>query len=918
MLKIYDFTVSQRTQPLGLDEAQPRFCWKLESDVQNTMQTSSRLTVQGEDGLFWDSGLRAGDASQFVPYEGPALSARTAYTVLLSAADNHGSTAQAQTTWETGLLGGERFEAQWITDPRGEAAKGLPVFSRRFSVPKPVRRARLYATAHGIYEAELDGAKAGSACFAPGWTSYHKRLQYQTLALPLTPGEHTLSFTLAGGWYCGLLGFNPQPNHYGDHLSVLAQLCIDYDDGTSELLATDGTWQVTDSPVRTAEFYLGEVCDLTAAPGVGAAAQTEQLPKSVLVAQEDEAVEIVDRLAPVGRILTPRGETVLDFGQNLTGVAEVRLDLPRGSRITLRHAEALDENGNFYTGNLSFAKSQDTIVCPGGPVCWRPRFTYHGFRYLCVEGLAPEQLHPEDFRACVMTTALAQTSEFLCSNPLVNQLQNNIRWSQQDNFLEIPTDCPQRSERLGWTGDICAYARTALFNASPVLFLKKWLRDLAVDQGADGAVPGVVPDILDTEGGSVSAAAFWGDAAVVVPWQLYWQRGDADVLREQYPSMTAWVAYMRAQCGENGLWQKGFQYGDWLGLDADKSGLTDSRVGATDVYFLANCCYADSVRILAQAAALLGKVDDARQYAALHDAIVQAFRKEYVTASGRLVSETQTACVLALKCGLLPPQYRAAAAQRLAANIAAHRNHLVTGFVGTPFLCDVLSENGYHALAGTLLLQEEAPSWLYEVKMGATTVWERWDSILPDRSFNPENMNSLNHYAYGSIGSWLYRRIGGLRPAAPGYRKICIAPQFVRGITWADTRLESPYGLVRCAWRCEQGRITVDVTVPANTAAEVLLPETQETHAVGSGVYHWEYPTQTELKAARYSMETTLKTMLAHPAGRAVIEQAAPEMLTNPMMEYAVNFTANEMLAYAPEAKPLYEAILAAMNESGV
>ena len=918
MLKIRDFTVSQRTHPLGLDEAQPRFCWKLESDAKDTVQAYSRLTVQGEDGLFWDSGLQAGETSLFVPYEGPALSAQTAYTAALTVTDSHGETAGAQAAWETGLLHGEAFSAQWITDPRKEAAKGLPVFSRRFSVQKPVRRARLYATAHGIYEAELDGRKVGDACFAPGWTSYHRRLQYQTLAPELAPGEHTLSFTLANGWYCGLLGFNPQPNHYGSHLSLLAQLCIAYEDGTSEVLATDETWQVTDSPVRTAEFYMGEECDMTAGPGVCAPAQTEPLPKTGITAQEDEAVEIVDRRAAACRLVTPRGEIVLDFGQNLTGTAEVKLDLPRGQRITLRHAESLDENGNFYTGNLSFAKAQDTLVCPGGPVCWRPRFTYHGFRYLCVEGLAPEQVHPEDFRVCVMTTAIAQTGEFLCSNPLVNQLQNNIRWSQQDNFLEIPTDCPQRSERLGWTGDIRAYAETALFNAAPVLFLKKWLRDLAVDQGADGAVPGVVPDILDAEDGSVSTAAFWGDAATVVPWQLYWQRGDADVLREQYPSMKAWVEYMRAQCGENGLWQKGFQYGDWLGLDADKSGLTDSRVGATDVYFLANCCYADSVHILAGTAALLGKEDDARQYAALHDAIAAAFRKEYITASGRLVSETQTACVLALKGDLLPQQFRAGTVQRLAASIAAHRNHLVTGFAGTPFLCDVLSENGCHALAGTLLLQEEAPSWLYEVRMGATTIWERWDSILPDHSFNPENMNSLNHYAYGSIGSWLYRRIGGVSPAAPGWKKILLAPQFIRGITWADTRLESPYGLVRCAWRCEHGRITVDVTVPANATAKVQLPEKPDAVEVGSGTYHWEYPTQTELTAARYTMDTTLKTMLAHPAGRAVIEQAAPEMLTNPMIEYAMNFSASEMLSYAPEAKPLYEAILAAMNKSGV
>ena len=625
----------------------------------------------------------------------------------------------------------------------------------------------------------------------------------------------------------------------------------------------------------------------------------------------------VQMLPVVKDFLAPNGEWVLDFGQNITGVVHAKLDLPAGAQVRLRHAESLDENGNFYTGNLSFAKSEDTFRSAGQPAEYLPRFTCHGFRYLCVEGLPESQRDPAAFTACVLTTDLRRTGQFRCSDERVNQLQSNIQWSQQDNFLEVPTDCPQRSERLGWTGDIRAYGCTALFNSDAALFLKKWLRDLAADQGEDGAVPYVVPDVLDAPGQPVSTASFWGDSAVVLPWEIYMASGDRAVLREQYPSMKAWVDYMTAQTGENGLWQTGFQYGDWLGLDAERTGLVDERVGATDPYLAANVSYADSTRLLAETAALLGYAEDAAHYRALHDSIVEAFRREYLTPTGRMVSETQTALTLALHFGMLPETQRQAAAARLATSVEAHKNHIITGFVGTPFVCDVLSDNGRHDLAGKLVLQDDNPSWLYEVKMGATTIWERWDSILPDGSFNPANMNSLNHYAYGSIGSWMYRRLGGLEPLEPGYRRFRFQPQPVRGITWAECSLDSPYGIIRCAWRCENGRYTLDLTVPANTTAEVHLPEQAEVLTLGSGTHHWEYATATNLAAERYTMESTLRTVMDHPVTRPILEQYAPEFLSNPMMEYVMNNTLNEMLAYAAQARPLFEMILKAMNESG-
>ena len=399
----------------------------------------------------WDTGRVESGDSLFVPYAGPALQPRTAYRVQVEVWDNHGQTACAETGVETGLRGPDGFAAQWIADPF-EGEHPLPVFETEFAIDTPVKTARLYIMAHGIYEAELDGAKLGDAWFAPGWTSYHKRLQYQTIPVDtarLTPGRHTLHVTVANGWYKGALGFVPRPNHYGDRAALLAMLCLD-----GRTVATGEGWRVTTGPVQRAEFYYGEDYDAAAPAAAPRPPLLPGLDKKNLIAQEDEPVRCVQMLPVVKDFLAPNGEWVLDFGQNITGVVHAKLDLPAGAQVRLRHAESLDENGNFYTGNLSFAKSEDTFRSAGQPAEYLPRFTYHGFRYLCVEGLPESQRDPAAFTACVLTTDLRRTGQFRCSDERVNQLQSNIQWSQQDNFLEVPTDCPQRSERLGWTGDI--------------------------------------------------------------------------------------------------------------------------------------------------------------------------------------------------------------------------------------------------------------------------------------------------------------------------------------------------------------------------------------------------------------------------------------------------------------------------------
>ena len=915
MLNLYDLTIEYKTNPLGLDEVQPRFSWKLESDRNDTRQTAYRIIVSNSEPL-WDSGRVESEQSILIEYLGVLFEPRTAYTWTVTVWDNHGESASASASFETGLLSGAAFEgkARWITHGLDKDETASPIFTKTFTVSKPVARARLYATALGLYEAELNSEKIDDSFFAPGWTSYRKRLQYQTYAIDtLREGENQLRFTLGKGWYSGALGFMPMPNLYGDTTAMLALLIVSYNDGTEELIGTDESWDVSTGTICFSEIYDGETQDWTLPETCIGKALSFEHGFDTLVAQENEPVRCLMTLPVVREFMAPNGEHLFDFAQNLTGWVEVKITGRPGQKIVLHHAESLDENGNFYTGNLSFAKATDTYILSGEDQTIRPHFTYHGFRYVCVEGL--EEGQSIELTACHLSSDLKENGSFSCSDSRVNRLQQNIVWGQRDNYLDVPTDCPQRSERLGWTGDATAFTPTAVFHQNIMPFMRKWMHDFSADQTAETGAPQVVPNTL---GNDQMGPAYWGDVATVVPWTLYETYGDKRVLIEQYESMKTWTEYVRRSCGANGLWQTGFQYGDWLGLDVEANGLADERKGATDDYFVANACYLWTLQIMADTAAVLGNGEDEAFYRDLREKVLSAFRDEYVTKTGRLVCETQTAMTLALHFGLVEEKDRAAIAERLAQNIAAHKTHLTTGFVGTPYLCLALSDNGKHDVAGKLLLQEENPGWLYEVKMGATTVWERWNSIMPDGSFNPANMNSLNHYAYGAIGYWLYTRLCGLKRLEPGYKRLAVAPQFIKGITHAALTYECVYGTIKTAWHCEGGTITVDLTVPANTTAELTLPEKGETLTLGSGSYHYEYATETHLEQDRYTLETQLRLMLDHPVAQPIIRQYIPQMLDNPMIEYVRNEPISSLLTYAPEAKPLYEMILKAMNESQV
>ena len=906
-MKLYDLRTEYRVNPVGLANRKPRFSWKMYSAEKNTMQTSYKINVIDENGnQVWNSGKRLSQNSVLISYDGEKLESETYYTVLVSVTDNHGNTAEIEGTFETGIFDNTQFSAQMITGSFPTEETACPVFGKRFSVKKKVKKARLYATAHGVYEVTLNGQTVGDYRMAPGWTSYHNRLQYQIYDVTekLT-AENEMEITVGNGWYKGILGFTCEPNCYGTQAGAFAELHVFYEDGSKEVIATDEGWSVRTGEIRYSEIYMGETIDTDESEIAEGKTVKKQFDKTVLTAQENEPVRITERISGKALITTPKGEKLVDFGQILTGVVELHVKGKKGQKIVIRHAEVLDKDGNFYPETLRQAKSIDTFICNGEEQIFRPHFTFHGFRYICVEGL--DEFTEDQFTACVIHSDMEKTGDFSCSNRKVDQLQKNITWSQRDNFLDIPTDCPQRDERLGWMGDAQVFSWTAAFNRNTALFYTKWMRDIAAESSLEKGVPHVVPDILEQYSSSA-----WSDAAVIIPWVVYQIYGDKDILEENWKCMHEWVDYIRNNCGENGLWQTGFQYGDWLALDKEESA---DRTGATDKYMIANAYYLYVTDLVKKTAEVLGKTEEASIYANLYTVTLKAFQEEYYTATGRIVSETQTGAILSLYFNLAREKDRERILNTLLTNISNHKNHLATGFVGTPYICHVLSENGAHEMAAALFMKEDYPSWLYAVNMGATTIWERWNSIRPDGTFDESGMNSLNHYAYGSVGDWMYRKIAGLSQLEPGYKKFQIKPMFVKGIEEWGVKFESVYGKIVAETSCKNGKIHMHVEVPANTTAVIILPEKNETLEVGSGVYDYEYETETSLVVERFSMDSTLAEIIAEPLAVEMFNQMAPGMLEGPMIQFAYGMTLSEMLGAAPEAKPMYEAVINALNQ---
>ncbi len=885
MLSIYDLETEYRENPVGIDEARPAFSWKLKSTEKDVIQKSYRITVSQDGRPLWDTGTVETDRSLYIPYEGEALDPRTRYVLRVEVADQRGERADAEGFFETGLMSWENFHADWITHDFADDLEPCAVFVRDFSAQKTVECARMYVSALGVYEMALNGQRVGDARFAPGWTSYQERLQYQTYDVTGSIKEDNhLEITVGNGWYKGILGFYGQGNHYGDRTAVIAQIVLTYDDGTTEEIASDESWRCKTAFRRYSEIYHGEIIDYTTPPQDLRPVHRYDYAKDILVAQVDEPVRIIRRVAAKKLIISPKNEKIIDFGQNLTGVVEARLSCPRGTKVTVSHAEALDENGNFFTTNLRTARATDTFICSGGEDVFLPAFTYHGFRYIRVEGL--EEIDISRFTACVMHTDCKRTGTFSCSDADINQLWHNIDWTMRSNFLDIPMDCPQRDERLGYTGDTEIFLPTAVFHRNVALFFRKWLRDLIVEQTDEFGVPLTVPDILRTN----ACVSIWHDAATIVPWILWQTYGDRRVLEEQYDSMRRSVAYTRRLAGEDGLLlaENSSQFGDWVALDAPKGPFRkapegimypsmDEKAGGTDPYLIGNVYYLYSIDIMRKTAGILGLESDEEDYRSLYDDVLSKFRAEYITASGRVVSDTQTAAALVLYFNLIEEKDRQKVTDRLVMNLIKTKKHLRTGFVGTQYITHALSQNGQHDLMGDILFKDDCPSWIYSVRLGATTIWELWDGVNPDGSFNLFEMNSLNQFGFASIGDWLYRELCGITALAPGYKKSRIAPRLVKGITSVNAAYETVYGPISCDFSCEDGRIIADIHVPENTTAEICLPE-REAVTVGSGDYHFEYGTALSFKKERYSMDSTLNELLAQPVAAKMFADEAPEL----------------------------------------
>ncbi|MFK4790886.1 family 78 glycoside hydrolase catalytic domain [Microbacterium sp. ZW T5_56] len=772
---------------------------------------------------------------------------------------NDGAEASEWSEWsvvEAGLLSASDWSAQFV-GPAEDAIASPRVRTEFAAQHGEILRARLYATGHGLFQLEINGERVGDDEFAPGWSAYESRLRYVTYDVTrmLASGQNVVGAWLGDGWWRGYLGWGDKKALYGSQLSLLAQLEIEYADGTVQTVATGPEWTAGPGPIMTADIYNGETFDARlhdpswCRPGADTAEWNPVVIRergdAELVAPDGPPVRVVETRAVQQVLTSPSGATILDFGQNLVGRLRLTVSGEAGTSITLRHAEVL-EHGELATGPLRAAKATDVYVLGGGDAqTWAPRFTFHGFRYAEVTGW-PGSFDPDAVVAEVLHSDLERTGWFETDDELVARLHDNVVWGMRGNFVDVPTDCPQRDERLGWTGDLQIFAPTASYLYNSAGFLSSWLKDLAAEQRHYGGTPMVVPAIVT---GYTGPTAGWADAATVVPWVLYQAYGDLGVLDQQFDSMRSWVDEVTAAAGADRIWSAGFQFGDWLDPAAPANRPEQAQ---TYPEIVATAYFARSARIVADAAALLGREEDARTYAALADDVRTAFQREYVSRSGRLLSDSATAYALALAFDLLDEaDERQHAADRLAEIVAANGYRIATGFIGTPIITDALSANGHVDVAYRLLMQTEAPSWLYAVTHGATTIWERWDSLLPDGTVNPSGMTSFNHYAFGAVADWMHRVVAGLAPAAPGYRSLRIAPQPPRrGLTRAAATLRTPYGTASAGWVLNDGLVSVRATVPIGTTAEIVLPS-GAVFAVGPGEHEHAEPFAVDAVVAR-------------------------------------------------------------------
>ncbi len=870
--------------PVGIDIEQPRFSWQIKSGDKNVLQTAYEIRVatsiaelEHSNTHLWSTGKVESSESVNIDYDGPELKSMQRAHWQVRIWDNKGNVSEWSDPayWEMGILEQESWKAKWITLPDEKKVNGLRpahYYRNDFSIAKKVHSARVYVTSLGLYKLFLNGEKVSDDLFTPGWTSYNKRLQYQTYDVTsLLKKNNAFGAMVGDGWYRGYIGWKDQHNYYGDQLALLLQLQIEYADGSSEVIVSDENWKVNTGAIIGSDIYNGELYDarleIKGWAGEGfndrnwANADVLAHTKKTLVSPQGDPVRAIEELTPIELLTTPKGEIVMDMGQNMVGWVRIKMQGNKGDTVRLKFAEVLDKNGNFYTENLRSAKATDTYVFKDNKaVVYEPSFTFHGFRYVKFEGF---DQFPDltDVKGIVVHSEMKPTGTFSCSNPLINQLQHNIQWGQKGNFLDVPTDCPQRDERMGWTGDAQVFSMTAAYNFDVAAFYTKWMKDVLADQLSNGKVPHVIPDVLKGNGGATG----WADAIAIVPWTVYRIYGDTRILEESYHGIASWVNYMEDRAGSDYLWTGDPHFGDWLAFASTSS----SYPGATtEKDLIATAYFYYTTNLLSKIATILGKTADAATYKKLAENIQPAFNDEFVTPNGRLVSHTQTAYAMALSFGLLPDHLVHKAADYLAQDVEKFR-HLTTGFLGTPLLCETLSDIGRDDLAFMLLNRTKYPSWLYPVTQGATTIWERWDGQKSDGTFQDVGMNSFNHYAYGAIGEWLYSHVAGIAPdpKMPGYKSFYLSPHPGGGLTNVSAEYLSIHGTIKSDWKIGDGTFIYNIEIPANTEATVVLPSAllsevrlngaalddttkgnakQENNRVtikmGSGSYSFQYP----------------------------------------------------------------------------
>lgn len=843
MLKITGILMDYEKTQVGITHI-PQFSWSLESDKRNVMQEAYELEIAEDAGFtapVYRSKRVTGDTSSQIVPEGMTLKSMTRYYVRVKAFAAGEETVWEQTAFVTGLMDNKEWKAVFITaeeEKDADNSKGTCV-RKAFSLKGAVKEAFACTTALGLYNFYINGKKVGTDELTPGWTSYRKHLCYQTYDVTsyLKEGENAMGAMLAAGWFKGKMGFVGLRNHYGKNTAFLAQVLVRYEDGTEETFVTDASWTGEDAPVIFAEIYDGEIYDAGreipgwSEPGIPSGnwrkVRTIEYDMSVLSGQGSGKVTEMDEVKPKRIFKTPQGDMVIDFGQNMTGHIRVTAKGKAGDVIELHCFEVLDSAGNVYLDNLRGAReSMKYTFAKDGEITYAPVFTFMGFQYAKIVSF-PGEPKAENFTAYTFHTKMEHTGTFECSNPDLNQLAHNILWGLKGNFVDVPTDCPQRNERLGWTGDAQIFCRTACFLMNTYSFYRKWLKDVEADQTPEGGVAHVVPDIISgTEDddwllrqGTHSAAA-WADVAVINPWTMYLTFGDKEILKIQYKSMKGWINFMKEHSNDY-IWNYKLQFGDWVALDAEEG----SYFGATPNDLTCTAYFAYSTGLFVKAAEVLGEEEDVKAYTELYNKIVDKFQKTFFDKNGIMTAQTQTAHIVALYFGLTPEEYKEKTVNGLLKLLEKENGHLVTGFVGTPYFCHALSQNGHVKEAYDLLLKDDFPSWLYQVKMGATTVWEHWDGLKPDGTMWSADMNSFNHYAYGAIGEWMVRVAAGLEvdEQNPGYKHSVIYPRLGGGLDYLKAEYHSVYGTVKSFWEDKGEEAVLHVTVPANTTATICL-----------------------------------------------------------------------------------------------